>query len=134
MTEIDPRVDVVRQAYAGLEPDDVDAFLGRFAADAIVRYPAEGALPYGGTWIGTNAIAEFLDRHDAIEEIVEFRVESVEAGATGIYARGRFAGTSRRTGRQWETRWVHAFTVVGGKIDSWDAFFDTAAAVEAHHS
>jgi ketosteroid isomerase-like protein len=35
-------------------------------------------------------------------------------------------------GRTWQTPWIHLFDVVAGHIRRWEAFFDTAAALEAH--
>ena len=134
MREADSAADVVGRAYAALDDDDVEAFLAFFADDAIVRYPAAGSLPYGGTWRGIAKIRRFLDVHDETEEIVVFQVRTIEAAGERVFARGRFAGRSKRTGREWQTEFVHAFGVAHGLIVGWDAFFDTAAAAEAHRS
>lgn len=36
------------------------------------------------------------------------------------------------TGREWKTRFVHAMRIQDGKIQRFEAHFDTAACVEAH--
>ena len=134
MPELDPAADVVARAYAALDSDDLEAFLAFFAEDAIVRYPAAGLLPYGGTWRGVDKIRRFLDVHDETEEIVVLQVRTVEAAGSRVFARGRFVGRSKRTDHEWRTDFIHAFGVADGLIVGWDAFFDTAAAVEAHRS
>ena len=79
-------VDVVRAAYAALDAEDVPAFLTFFAAEAVIRYPSGGALPYGGSWNGHAKIGEFLDLHDQTEEIVLFEVRTVEATGERVFA------------------------------------------------
>ena len=132
MESADARVGLVERGYAALDSGDVDAFLAEVAPDAVVRYPAAGVLPYGGEWRGRQAIARFLDVHDAAEEILEFDVIDIVPGDERIFTTGRFRGRSRVTGREWATPFVHVFTVAEGGITSWEAFFDTAAAVTAH--
>jgi hypothetical protein len=34
------------------------------------------------------------------------------------------------SGRTWETRWVQIFALDSGRLRRWEAYFDTAAAVE----
>ena len=130
--ETNPNVDVVQGAYAALDADDLPRFLEFFAADATVRYPASGQIRYGGEWHGHEGIGQFLETHDEIEEILEFEAVAMVAEADSVFVRGFFRGRSKVTGRPWETRWVHAFEVDGGRIKRWEAFFDTAAAIAAH--
>jgi ketosteroid isomerase-like protein len=49
-----------------------------------------------------------------------------------VLVQGRFRGRSNVTGRSWSTRWVHAFDVADSRIHRWEAYFDTAAALDAH--
>ena len=130
--QTDPRVELVLKAYAALEADDVPAVLELFAGDATVDHSAPGQLPYGGVWQGTDGIARFLEVHDDTEEIVDFEPGSIGGGSGNVFVRGFFRGRSRSTGRTWETRWVHIFRVEGGRLQRWEAFFDTAAALGAY--
>jgi ketosteroid isomerase-like protein len=134
MSEPSGLAGVVEGAYAALDAGDIEAFLAFFAADAFVRYPADGKLPYGGTWRGHQEIGRFLDVHDETEEIVVFDVQTVETAGEWVFARGRFVGRTRRTGVEWTTEFIHTFHVRRGVIVEWDAFFDTAAAMEAHRA
>jgi uncharacterized protein len=129
---MDDPATLVERLYSALDGDDVAAILEQLADDAAVVYPAEGALPYGGTWVGHDGIARFLDLHDQAEEILDFTPETFATDEGQVVVRGRFAGRSKVTGRTWSTRWVHAHEVRDGRIQRWEAYFDTAAAVEAH--
>jgi ketosteroid isomerase-like protein len=126
------RVDVLQRLYAALDADDIPAFLELCAADAVIDYPAKGLLPYGGTWRGHEGIVEFLDRHEAAEEILDFDVGDMVADDRNMLVLGFFRGRAKRTGRTWETRFVHVMTVADGQLQRWEGYFDSAAALEAH--
>lgn len=126
--------EVVERLYAALEADDVAAFVELCAEDAVFQYPAEGLLPYGGTWHGHDGISQFLELHDQAEEILRFEPgEMISQGATTLVL-GFFEGRSKPGGRVWSTSFVHALTIMGGQLQRWEAFFDSAAAVEAHRT
>jgi hypothetical protein len=122
------------ELYAALEADDDARVLALCADDVTVRYPAEGRLPYGGSWEGRTGIAGFLDAHDAAEEIVEFEVRRMVAEGDTVIAIGHFVGRSKPDGHQWSTDFVHMLTITDGRLRRWEAFFDTAAAVSAREN
>ncbi|HET6380451.1 MAG TPA: nuclear transport factor 2 family protein [candidate division Zixibacteria bacterium] len=117
--------------YALLDADEIEEFLGLCAEDVEVRYPAAGMLPYGGTWLGRDGVARFLDAHEEAEEILEFDHGPMFAGGDTVLVLGRFTGRARKSGRTWSTRFVHALTIADGHVRRWEAFFDTASAVAA---
>jgi uncharacterized protein len=123
---------VVEAAYAAPDEDDIPAFLAFFDSDGEVQYPGGGLLPYGGSWLGIDAIARFLDMHDETEEIQVFERRAIVASESSVYVRGLFQGRSKITGVVWETDWIHLFDIGDGHIRRWQAFFDSAAAVWAH--
>jgi len=123
---------LIERFYEAIDGDDVPTIIAFFADDAVVSYPADGTLPYGGSWQGPDAIGRFLDLHDETEEILAFEPATMAVDGSQVIVRGRFEGRSKATGRTWTTRWVHAFEVSGDRIQRWEAYFDTAAALEAH--
>ena len=125
-------IDLVRRAYGTLDVDDVPSFLELCSDDAAVEYPASGQLAYGGHWQGRDAIARFFERHDEVEEILDFEPADMAADGNTVFVRGFFRSRSRLTGRTWQTGWVHVFQVDDGALRRWQAYFDTAAAIEAH--
>ena len=125
-------LNVVERLYAALDDDDVDAFLRLCAEDVVFRYPAEGVLPYGGTWTGRDGVRQFLELHDGAEEILKFELGEMAASGASVFVRGVFEGRAKPEGSVWSTQFVHALVVVDGELAQWEAFFDSAAAVEAH--
>ena len=120
------------QLYAALEADDVTGFLALCAEDVSFRYPAEGRLPYGGSWEGRGGVARFLEAHDEAEEIVSFQVHRMLAEGETVIVLGNFAGRAKPNGGPWSTQFVHHLKITGGLLRRWEAFYDSAAAVEAH--
>lgn len=123
---------LVERGYEALERDDIPALLELCAPEAEWRYPAEGELPYGGRWLGRDAIKQFMDTHEEAEEILDFRIDDMLAGDDRVVVLGFFRGRAKPTGRVWETRFVHTVDVGNGQWLRLEAYFDTAAALRAH--
>jgi ketosteroid isomerase-like protein len=126
------RVHVVERWYEALEQDDMPGVIACSSPHIEIRYPGEGLLAYGGTWRGHDGLAGWAVAHDRAEEILVFEIEAAVAQGDQAVVRGRFEGRARDTGQTWETRFAHALTVHDGLVARMEAFFDTAAAVEAH--
>ena len=124
-------IDRAEQLYAALDDEEIDGFLALCADDVEIRYPADGALPYGGEWHGRDGVAAFLEAHDAAEEILQFDHGPMFSDGDTVIALGTFAGRAKASGREWTTRFVHVLTFTDAGLRSWDAFFDTAAALAA---
>ena len=123
---------IVERLYEALEADDMDAAVALCSPEVEWHYPAFGALSYGGQWTGRDGILRWADAHDEAEEILDFRVEDLVAAGDHVFAVGYFRGRARPDGDTWETRFVHALTIRDGQVIRFEAFFDTAAAVDAH--
>lgn len=121
---------VVERFYAAI--DDLPALVELVTPDVVIRYPAAGVLAYGGDWHGTDEVVRFLNAHDDAEEIVDLELRKLVASGEVVVALGLFRGRAKPAGRPWTTEFVHAFTIQDGRIRRFQAFFDTAAALEAH--
>lgn len=125
-------VEVVERLYAALQADDVTGVLELCAPDVEWQYPAADLIRYGGLWRGPAGIERFLELHDELEEIVAFEPAAPIVDGQRAAVLGVFRGRSLQTDRSWETRFVHVITVRDGRVERFEAFFDTAAAMEAH--
>ena len=121
----------VERLYATLDEEDFAFFLELCAPDAAVEYPGQGRLPYGGVWRGHEAIRQFLEAHEASEEIVRFEPTDIATVDGAAFVRGRFEGRAKPHGSTWSTEFIHVLTVKDVRLLRWQAFFDTAAAVQA---
>jgi ketosteroid isomerase-like protein len=124
-------LETAERFYALLDEEDPEDLIAMCSDDIEVRYPAEGALPYGGTWRGRDEFVRFLDAHDEAEEILAFEIGQMVAGDETVLAVGQFTGRAKASGREWTTPFVHALTITDGRIRRLEAFFDSAVAVAA---
>ena len=121
---------LLRRVYDAL--DDVPTLIGLCAPDVVIRYPGKGALAYGGTWRGRDGFVRMLEAHEDEEEILDFDLRDLVAGHDRVVALGFFRGRAKPNGRVWTTEFAHAATFRDGHLTRFEAFFDTAAALEAH--
>jgi ketosteroid isomerase-like protein len=61
-----------------------------------------------------------------------FEVHRFVADGDLVVAIGEFTGRAKQTGLEWSTPFVHLLTIADGRLQRWQAFFDTNAAVAAH--
>ena len=121
---------LLRQVYDAL--DDVPALMQLCAPDVVIRYPGEGALAYGGTWRGRDGFVRMLGAHEDEEEILGFELRDLVGRQGRVVGLGLFRGRAKSSGRVWTTEFAHVATFRDGLLVRFEAFFDTAAAIEAH--
>ena len=122
---------VVRRAYSALDADDVETFLAECAPDIEWLYPPTPGIPYSGLWSGPEGVERFLETHDEVEEILEWTRSQFIAQGDWVVVLGHYRGAPKPAGQEWETDFVDVLTMCDGKIARFEAFFDTAAGVEA---
>ena len=72
-------------------------------------------------------VAEFFAAIDRAEDLNVFEPrEFIETGEN-VTVLGYLEGFARDTKQNFQTEWVHVFTVRNGKITRWRGFTDTAA-------
>ena len=125
-------IELAERLYAAADEDDPEPFLALCAPDAVISYPAKGRLAYGGEWRGAAEIRSFLAAHDAAEEILVFEPFEMIARGQTVVVLGQFEGRAKPGTRTWSTRFVHVLSFDDGLLERWEAFFDTATAVQAH--
>ena len=125
-------IELAERLYAAVVEDEPGPFLALCAPDAVIAYPGEGRLPYGGEWRSRSEIEAFLTAHDGAEEILVFEFLDMLESGQSVTVLGRFEGRAKPGSATWSTRFVHLLAFREGLLERWEAFFDTAAAFEAH--
>ncbi|MFP4013294.1 MAG: nuclear transport factor 2 family protein [Chitinispirillaceae bacterium] len=125
-------IGILKNAYALLDKDDYDGFVEMCTSDAVWLYPVIKHIPYSGRWIGRQQISRFLKLHNEVEEVIDFRPGEFLAQGNRVAVPGFYRGHVISNGRVWDSNFVHLVTLKEGRIDRYEAFFDTAAAMDAH--
>ena len=68
------------------------------------------------------------------EVFSEFAPREFFCDCDRVFAFGRYAGTMKKTGRRFETEWVHVFTIRDGKVIRFREHTDTAQFAEGYRA
>ena len=116
--------EIIRGVYAAFATGDIPTVLGALAPNAI-WIEAEGG-PYGGTFVGPNAVLENVfmkiggewDGYTAIPD--EFI-----ANDNTVVALGKYSGKYKATGKSFTAPFVHVWKFQDGKVISFRQHTDT---------
>jgi uncharacterized protein len=118
---------IIEQAYAAFGRQDIPALLELVADEVDFECVAPASLPYAGKRKTRAEVADFFDALPKADAIHVFEPrEFIEAGEH-VVVLGWEKSTALDTNKDFETEWVHVFTVRNDKIVRWRGFFDTAA-------
>jgi ketosteroid isomerase-like protein len=125
-------MELVKRDYAAFLEGDLERAVQMYAPDVDYLYPQVEGMPFGGTWRGHDEVLELFKKHDEADEILEFNLNDFIAQGDHVVVLGSYCARARRTGREWETDFVHVSTIRDGKLQRFESYFDTAAFLEAH--
>ncbi|MCC2958379.1 nuclear transport factor 2 family protein [Massilia sp. IC2-477] len=124
-------VDLVRQAYTAFANHDLEHVLGCMAPTISWEIPAVPQLCFTGRRQGREQVAEYFRMNSELQETREFTPREFIAQGDKVVVLGHGAWTARDTGREFESDWVHIFTVADSQITAFREFLDVHVAVEA---
>jgi ketosteroid isomerase-like protein len=130
--EEEENVSIVKQLYDAFGRSDISSVLYIFADDAVAHGPAPaGVLPWGGIHHGRQGVAELLKALGESLEDEQFELHEFIAQRNKVVVPGYAKGHAKPTGRPYEIKFVHIWSVRNGKISELHVYNDTAALVEA---
>ena len=122
--------DIVRGLYDAFATGDVPGVLG--ALDGDVRWTEAEGFPYGGTYVGhdavlTNVFAKLGSEWDGFTAVPHTFV----AEGDSVVTLGEYGGTYKATGKRFSAPFAHAWTLREGKVVRFQQYTDTALAQAA---
>jgi ketosteroid isomerase-like protein len=116
--------DLVRGAYAAFGTGDIPAVLALLAADA--RWTEAAGFPYGGTYVGPDAVLHgvFMRIAQDWDDFAVAPSQYVSEGDT-VVAMGEYSGRNKATGRSFVAPFVHVWTFRDGKAVHFVQHVDT---------
>jgi uncharacterized protein len=117
---------LIQGLYAAFAVGDVTAVLGAMAAEIFWNEAENHPYADGNPYVGPGNIAEgvfarLVGEWDGFAVVVE----EILAAEDLVVALGRYHGTHKATGRTQNAQMVHAWSVVDGKIVSFQQYADT---------
>lgn len=117
-------VAVVRGVYDAFGRGDVEAVLGAF--DPEIEWNEAEGMPYGGQYVGPQAIAENVFG-PITSDADDFAVTPDKFVAQGdeVVALGRYTGRGHDSGKEFDFGFAHAWTFRDGKPVRFRQYADT---------
>jgi ketosteroid isomerase-like protein len=124
-------VAVVREVYAAFARRDMEAILEHLSPDVVWSEPDNPFNPAAGVRRGHAGFLEWarIGREAEDVEVLEPRLFLTSEDAVAVV--GHMKCRAKRTGRAFESDFVHVMRFRDGTITAFQEFFDTYAAGEA---
>lgn len=123
--------EIVQNAYQAFGEGNIENLLSYFAEDINWRGPHFDGSPFKPEYRGHADVAAMFATLDDKETISRFEPREFIAQGDKVVVLGNLASTIKETGRDYETEWVHVFTVRDGLITNFWELFDTAVVAKA---
>jgi ketosteroid isomerase-like protein len=117
--------EIIRSVYTAFATGDVPGVVGAFDAD--IRWTEAEGFPYGGTYVGPDAVVTnvFARLGSEWEGFAAVPHAFVAEGDT-VVALGDYSGTYKATGKTFSAPFAHVWTLSEGKITRFQQYTDTA--------
>ena len=124
-------LDIMNEAYAAFASGDIPAILAMYDPKAELESAGPKGIPWAGSYRGPEGAKKYFAAIDAEAEVEAFEPHAFLAEGDRVVVLGVETIKSKRTGRSYETHWVHAFTLSAGKIIQFREYCDTATVAAA---
>jgi ketosteroid isomerase-like protein len=123
-------LELIRATYEGSSEENGRNLLAALSPD-IEWTEAEG-FPYGGTYVGIDALMQGVFRRLATEWIgYRAEVHTYLAEGDRVAAFGVYSGTYKTTGKAMTAPFAHLYHIAGGKIVRMTQYVDTILVSQA---
>jgi uncharacterized protein len=123
-------VEVIRGIYAAFGRGDLEGILGALDPQVSWRTPGPPEIPTAGLRHGVPAVREFFGLLLNTFDIQDFRAADFLAQGDKVVVLGTSREGPKGSGRLVDFRWVHVFTLRGGKIVEFEEPADVSALAE----
>jgi len=123
--------ELVKQAYAAYGCGDVNGVLACMSPHIDWEIPGPAVLSFTGKRHGADQVAEYFGLAAEHLAVREFTAKEFIAQGDKVVVLGHGAWTARDTGQDFESDWVHVFTIHDGRIAVFREFMDAHIAAEA---
>ena len=123
---------VAQQGYNNFKTGNIVALVEQTTDDIVWQLPEVEGVALSGTRTGRDGVVEFFATVARDQEVIEFEPREFVAQNDKVVVFGHYRWRVRNTGREFESDFVHVFTIRDGKIAAFREHFDTAVAAAAY--
>jgi ketosteroid isomerase-like protein len=122
---------VVMEGYQHYKNGEIEQLLDSYHEEAEWVTPESELIPFSGNFHGRSGIAEFFAKLDAALQTIRFEPTQFIAEDDKVVVLGEGSWQAKPTGREYDSPWVHIFSLRDGKVARFEVFYDTAASERA---
>jgi ketosteroid isomerase-like protein len=122
--------DIVKAHYDANDRRNMDGMLADIAPDC--HWTEMDGFPCAGTYVGPQEI--FRNVFQVLGQAFDgysFKLERLLDAGNDVVAVGNYSGTHKQTGKAFNARVVHVWSVAGDKIRRFEQFTDTLRVAES---
>lgn len=127
-------IELVQQAYGDYARGDFDHLLSRMTPQIDWEIPDVPGVSFTGKRRGCDQVREYFQLASEDMGVREFTPKEFIAQGNKVIVLGYGAWTAKHSGQDFESDWVHVFTIEDGRIAAFREFMDGHRAAEAFQS
>jgi ketosteroid isomerase-like protein len=127
-------VEVIKDAYDAFVQGDADKLLALMDEDIDWHIAGPDSISFAGSNRGRNAVRRVLEKSFATVKNQQPEVRDVIAQGDTVTVIGHERGQCSTNNQEYESYWIHVFTLRDGKIIKFREYLDTAAMKDAFAS
>lgn len=122
---------LIKDFYAAFTRGDIATVISYMAPQVDWELAAVPGISFSGKRKGREQVAEVLRMADEKRAVSVFSPREFIAQGKRVLVLGHSLWTVRDSGREFESDWVHVFTVEDGQVAAFREFLDSHLAIEA---
>lgn len=118
--------------YASFATGDLEGVLSVMDDSVVWLHPGTKAeIPFAGEFKGPEGVREFFSIAFSSIDVVEQDVFSTVSEGDQVLVLGRERMRVKATGKEYDSNWIHAYTLRDGKVVRFEEYIDTAQLKDA---
>lgn len=123
---------LIQKLYDAFSRGDIQTILANLTDDVEWGLEGPAIIPFTGQRKGPAQVLGFFEALGGTQQNMKLTTEQFVAQGDQVATLGRYAGTVTATGKSFDTRIAHFFTIRDGKVSRFVDVGDTAALADAY--
>lgn len=126
-----PNVAALKQLYAAFGKGDLQAISALMSEQVEWTHPGPKVIPFAGVFKGHDGVQRFFQIAGERIEVQEQKLHGFMEQGDRVAVLGYERMKVKATGREYQSNWVHLYTLRDARVIRFEEFIDTAALVQA---
>jgi ketosteroid isomerase-like protein len=123
---------LVRKLYDAFATGDIQTILNSLTGDVEWIQDGPTVIPYAGKKTGPTQVRQFFDALVGTQEKMKVTIDDFIAQGDEVATLGRYEATVKATGKPFNSRIGHFFTIRDGKVSRWIGIGDMTDVAAAY--